>query len=339
MRVPYSNAPGHQLPPGLIFEIARAGGIVVPEKGAKRPIHCPFHPDGNASAFLSERNVFYCSVCTPEGGWSAKRFAAAIGQPWGGCKPSFARPVTPPNVDERPTFTPQDARLVWSIAQARARDQRAVAADSDVYAYLAARGILDFWKDDAFGVLAVDSRLPKAVAWWPGAGYRIVVPLYDARGEIATVQARSIVDRAPKTMFPSGSRSAGTAFVSLRALELLRSTSAPHDVVILGEGLTDYLALSAAMSVPVLCAPGTGSAARCVGPWARGKVLVIALDLDDAGEAAVVPAARAAYAHGARDVLRVEWPTSCKDACDVVKLRGLAGLEALLAKYLEVARV
>jgi hypothetical protein len=67
-----------QLPPGLIFEIARRAGIEVREDGDKRPIRCPFHKDKHASAFLSIHNVFYCSVCTPDRGWSLKTFSEAL---------------------------------------------------------------------------------------------------------------------------------------------------------------------------------------------------------------------------------------------------------------------
>lgn len=327
-----------RMEPGRIFEIARAAGIAVPEKGDKRPIRCPIHDDKHASAFLSVRNVFYCSRCTPDGGWTAKEFAAAIAQPWGACMPAFARPIPTPKVDERPSFTPQDAQLVWSLALARARDDEAVAADSEAYAYLAERGILESWELGAFGVLASDPKLPKAVAWWPSAGYRVVAPLYDQDGKIASVQARSIVGREPKTLFPSGSRSARTAFASTRAAELLRSSHAAHDAVLLGEGLTDFLALSAATAIPVFCAPGTGFAAGFVGAWVCGRALLLALDVDAAGALAVDPVAQAAKAHGARRVVRVTWPPGCKDACDVVREHGLLALSNFLERGVELAR-
>lgn len=333
-----STPASSRLAPGLIFSIARAVGIVVPEKGDKRAIRCPFHGDKNASAFLSVRNVFYCSCCTPETGWSAKRFAEALGHPWNGATAQILRPVVSAGVDTRPTFTAQDAQLVWSRALARARNDDCVDADRAVYDYLARRQILEAWELGAFGVLAENMKLPAPVARWPRGGYRIVAPLYDHRGELVAVQARTILDRNPKTLFPGGSRIAGSAFASKSALELLRSGVSAHDVVLLGEGLTDYLAISTVTSAPVFCAPGTGFAAGAVGAWARGRTVLIALDMDDAGAGALHPAARAAYSAGAVRVLRVEWPVGCKDACDVVQRRKLSGLEALLAKYVEAAR-
>jgi hypothetical protein len=330
--------PTRDLAKGLIFEIARAGGIEVPNAGEKRVIRCPFHDDRHPSAFLTASNVFCCSRCTPEKGLSAKRFAAAIGQPWNGRKIAPAPLVRKRDVDPAPAFTAQAAQLVYSRAFARARDDEFAAADREVYAYLSERGILESWELVAFGVLAEDMALPKAIAWWPRAGYRVVVPLYDARGELVSIQARAIVPPEKKTVFPTGSSAKGTAFASARAIELLRSGESSHDIVLLGEGLTDFLALVSATSIPVFCAPGTGFAVGCIGSWVRGRTLLVALDMDEAGSTALQPVASAAYNAGARRVMRVEWPPNCKDACDVVQLRLLAGLEALLAKYVEAAR-
>ena len=68
---------------GLILEIARAGGLQFKQRADRSPLKCPFHDDRHASAVLiASTNCFYCSVCTPEGGWSAKRFAEALGVDW-----------------------------------------------------------------------------------------------------------------------------------------------------------------------------------------------------------------------------------------------------------------
>ena len=44
-----SGFTGTALPPGIIFDIARAAGMSIREQGDKRPIKCPLHGDRNAS--------------------------------------------------------------------------------------------------------------------------------------------------------------------------------------------------------------------------------------------------------------------------------------------------
>ncbi|MCC7173087.1 MAG: toprim domain-containing protein [Planctomycetes bacterium] len=327
-----------ELPPGLIFDIARSAGIEVPDRGAKRPIRCSIHDDRTASAFLSELNIFYCSVCTPDGGWSAKEFAAAVGVPWQGGGVTAALAPRPKPIATAPAFTKHDAQLVWSLALARARNDDCAGADREVYDYLSKRGVLEAWELSTFGVLAEGMPVPESIGWWARASYRIVAPLYDQRGELVSVQARAITRREPKTLFPKGSRANGASFASKRALELLASGVPEHDIVVLGEGLTDFLALVAATPIPVLCAPGTGFVTSSIGPWVHGRTLLLALDNDAAGDAALGPAAEAAYAAGARRVVKVRWPSGCKDACDVVAQRELAGLEAFLAVHMEARR-
>lgn len=328
--------PEGTLQPGLIFELARAAGVSVPERGSKRPIRCPFHDDKTASAFLSELNIFYCSVCTPDGGWPAKRFAEELRVPWN--ERRSMEPARPQPTVADPGFTADMARATWESALRRTRDDRFVDEDRAAYSYLAQREILSSWELCSFGVLGRGMPVPAPIAWWPSSIYRIVVPLYDQQGEIVNVQARAIVDSRDKTRFPKGARVMGTMFASPKAREMFAGSDNEHQVALLGEGLTDFLALVTATAIPVIAAPGTGFAAACIGPWVRGRTLLIALDLDDAGDAALPVVAREAHAQGASRVLRVEWPSPFKDACDVVAARGPEGLEAFLNQHLESCR-
>jgi DNA primase len=104
----------------------------------------------------------------------------------------------------------------------------------------------------------------------------------------------------------------------------------------LGEGLTDFLALTIACAAPVLSAPGSGLAAHAIGPWIAGFDVLLALDDDAAGANACMPTADAAYHHGARSVRQVVWPGHAKDACDVIEQRGIDALTAYLTRELEV---
>jgi len=321
-----------QLPAGVIFDLARAADITVREHGDKRPIKCPLHGDRQASAFLSANNVFYCSVCTPETGWSAKRFAQAIGVDWSRFRPSSIQ-RSRRDADEDPNpFTPTDAAATWRRALARARDDDAVDVEKRVYAYLAARGLTESFELGAFGILTDWPDLHSKLKTWPNRSYRIVAPLLSQRGLIANIQARAIdAHRMPKTMVPLGSRVSGTVFADRRGQRLLRG-EANDPIVVLGEGLTDMLALSIASPFPVITAPGTSNAVAAIGHWVRDRWILLALDRDLAAEMQVQRVAEAIHRYGGRGVRRVIWPGTAKDACDVGAERDWPALTEFLQR-------
>jgi hypothetical protein len=327
------------LPAGTILEVLGSDGVQCSGPFGKHSIRCPFHDDAHASAFVdSERNVFYCSVCTPQGGWSARRLAAVLRQPW---------PLKQPRclaegrlkLQPRPAaFTAADACHVWSIALARARNSSFIDADGEVYAYLHRRGLADAWEEGAFGILAGDMALPTAVAGWPGTHHRLVVPLYETTGDLANIQARAIRHSTRKTLFPRGSRAKGCLFASRTGLAVLRGSWEGLRQLVLGEGLTDFLGLVITSPVPVLSAPGTGLAASSIGDWVAGSDVLLTLDDDSAGREAVAPTAAAAYHHRARSVRRVIWPGRAKDACQVIEERGVAALREFLDREMGVCQ-
>lgn len=229
-----------------------------------------------------------------------------------------------------PCLPPRAAETVWRRALARAQGSLG-GRDREVERYLEQRGLSEAHRRSALGVLATDQDLPVAVAWWPLAQYRIVVPLYDQSGHLVTLQVRAVEERTPKTLFPRGSRVAGTVFASKTGLELLRSQYFDDTLVLYGEGLTDYLAYVAACPFPVLCAPGTSVYVAGIGDWARDRVVLLAPDADAAGMRVANEAAAVAYARGARRVILLAWKPPAKDACDYVASRGVDALRHLLA--------
>jgi DNA primase len=235
------------------------------------------------------------------------------------------------------SFGRAEALAVWQTALARARDDAAIEADRAAYEYLSDRGVLASWETASFGLLAAEVPLPAAVADWPATGHVVVVPLYDAAGDVTNVQARAIRPAAKKTLFPKGSRAKGTLFASRTGLAVLQGQWTGPRCLVVGEGLTDFLALTITCPVPVLSAPGTGLAAHGVGPWISGFDVLLALDDDDAGAKARLPTAEAAYRLGARSVRRVVWPGRAKDACDVIARRGIDSLAAFLTRETEVS--
>jgi len=331
----FTSTSARQLPPGLIFAVAEAGGIEIKRRAPKVQIRCPLHEDRNASAFLSDANVFFCAVCTPNGGMSAKDFASALNVDWRGLLGDAAHkpaPIERPRA--MPVFTSRDAAIVWKRAQERMRDDANVGADRETWSFVARRRLGEGHELGAFGILSEGMSLPAAVSTWPSGGYRLVAPLFDPRGEVANVQARAVNGRTPKTLFPSGSSASGTLFACTRGVQLLRGEWTGPRCYILGEGLTDHVALTIASPAPVLCAPGTGMAAAGIGAWARNAVVYVALDFDDAGTRAVDAVASRAYSFGARAVRRLEWPFEAKDACEVLDRAGVEGLERFLRRQI-----
>ena len=329
---PSTHFHGRELPAGFIFEVARAAGIEVTFGERKQTICCPFHEDRIASAFLSPDNIFYCSVCTPAHGLSAKAFATRIGVDWiTGLKGTAAARVVP-NCEVqavRAVFTTEMARNVWRAAHARARDDERVDDDRAAYDYLERRGLMPSWEFQLFGLLAHEMALPTSVQSWPAQGYRVLVPLYDGHGEVASLQARSVKVTRVKTLFPAGSKIRALVFANAAGQEVLRGGRVGEDVI-LGEGLTDFLALSITSRVPVLAAPGVNFCTKGIGPWVRGRRLLLALDCDAAGDAVVDAVSNAALERGATSVMRIRWPVGCKDACEFVERIGVDGLAALL---------
>lgn len=235
-----------------------------------------------------------------------------------------------------PAFTAAQAQRVWQLARSRARDDDAVGHDRAVYDYVAARRLDQSLEEPGYGVIGPDMELPPAVAWWVQGGYRLLLPVYDEQGLVVSIQARCIApDVQRRVLFPKGSRIKGAVFANSVGVSLLGQRRPPTDVVLFGEGLTDFLAIaSAASTYAVLAAPGTSFACPAAGRWARQAVVVVAMDNDEAGQRCIEALGPRLYELGAKDVLRVQWPNGCKDACDLVKEVGVIGLSDFLKRQI-----
>ena len=221
-------------------------------------------------------------------------------------------------------FTADDARRAMAVALRRAGELAGV-ADHPAVAFLRGRGLLPALDRGACGILdqEIAGELPEALRRWPAGGYQVLAGLYNVEtAELVAVQGRDVTGKArTKVMTARGSRISGTAFANRAARDVIRG-KAGDGVVVLAEGLTDSLALVAASTMPSLAAPGVNVAAKAIGPWARGRAVVVALDADDAGEAQVKPVAAAVSHYGGR-ALRLRWPAGQKDACDALQALGL----------------
>jgi hypothetical protein len=321
--------PRRELPRGLIFEIAEKNGLAIKMRGdEKANLRCPFHDDSSPSAVLFASNNFYCSGCGLK--LTAKEFSERLGQKWDPPRDHTKSPVARPRKNSNPPpppFTAADAERTWKLARARVRQDEPDPADREVYAYLQRRGLAPAFDEDVYGIVAAGMALHPAVAFWPGTGHRLVVPLYRHDGCVASLQARAIRAAPRKVLFPARSHVAGSVFANEAGVALLSGAQSSDQPIALVEGLTDFLAMCVVNSMPILGAPGTPFFLGSIGPWCRGRVVLLAPDQDEAGDKVLRQAAAAGYRHGAAEVFRLRWPSGTKDANDALMKVGAADIQ------------
>ncbi len=236
-----------------------------------------------------------------------------------------------------PTFSAEEARGVWEQARARSRDDRFLDDDAEVYRYLSGRHLADGWDMGLFGILGPGMTLPGRIQDWLRTGHRIVVPLFDHKGAIVSLQARTIHPNCePKVLTPTGGRIKGTLFASEMGQQLLAGLWQGPTVCILGEGLTDFLAMAPRAPVPVLNVPGATVAASSVGPWVREMRVILTLHDDTAGDTAADQVEQAALDAGACSIERIVWPYGANDAANLLALQGSRSFTEFLDELCEV---
>jgi DNA primase len=136
-------------------------------------------------------------------------------------------------------------------------------------------------------------------------------------------------------MTPKGALISGTVFADYLGLEVLQGRWGKGRSVILGEGLTDFLALAISSPYPVLSIPGVATAKSAIGEWVRGRVVHLCFDCDAAGEKAVRDVAPLIRAHGGKPV-RISWYGGLKDAGEMIQRYGAHGLSEFLDRVLKL---
>jgi hypothetical protein len=158
------------------------------------------------------------------------------------------RPVAPPT-PERDYPTASEVALLWSACVP-------VSEDHEVSALLAMRGISvsAVVGCDAARALAVQTHHSSIPGWaryrgtrdaaepWTRTGHRLILPTYDALGEMRSVRAWLVRpdDCAPKRLPPSGCRASDLVVASREGVRMLRGESFPRRVIIC-EGEPDAL--------------------------------------------------------------------------------------------------
>jgi hypothetical protein len=148
---------------------------------------------------------------------------------------------------------------------------------------------------DLARVLPSSGELPRWARFqrrtWLEAGYRLVVPLYDARGALVSLRARPLDGR--KGLLPAGHAAGGLVCADFLGREMLRSPNVADQVrragVVIVEGEADFLGVATRYSdgdesAPAVFATGSGW-------WCRehadrvpdGTAVTIATDGDQAG--------------------------------------------------------
>jgi CHC2-type zinc finger protein len=196
--------------------------------------------------------------------------------------PSTARPAPEPQAER--TY-PDGAAEFWAACGP-------VTADMAVATHLDGRA-LDPELVEAGDIARAIPRTGPMPAWavcrggsWREAGYRLVVPMYDAAGELRSVRGWRVTESdLPKRLPPSGHKASGLVMAGAFGLAMLQGARAPHTVAIV-EGEPDYLARSLVTNDPGVAVLGivSGSwgpafAARCP----LGATVAVRTDLDDAG--------------------------------------------------------
>lgn len=133
--------------------------------------------------------------------------------------------------------------------------------------------------------------LLRSIQWWPRSGRRIVLPLYDVRGEVRCVLGRSIVWPSPrfKSETPKGYSAGGLMLACPVALRWLRGEGEPAKVV-LTEGEPDWMSMRQMVDadVAVLGLRNGSLGDEFAEDWAsklEGHDVVIATHDDKAGHA------------------------------------------------------
>jgi hypothetical protein len=214
-------------------------------------------------------------------------------------RPRTRRPPSRPLVPKAPPPV-SEVRALWNAC-------RPCAADFDVAAWLRSRAV-DPALVDHLGLaraLPVGLTGPrwasyrgeaKAPAPWAALGYRVIVPMHDAGGELRSLRARYIGpphEDLPKALPPSGHGCKGLVMACPLAAIMLAIAGWPwwaERRVVITEGEPDFLTWATRGEIPRnLAVLGVGGS----GQWTEAladripddAIVIIRTDPDDAGDA------------------------------------------------------
>jgi DNA primase len=166
---------------------------------------------------------------------------------------------------------------------------------------------------------------------------RITFPLCDRRGRVVGFGARAMRAEDPAKYVNSSESPIFRKREHLFGVHLAQTAAARAGAVVLCEGYTDVIAMHQAGVENCVGSMGTALTAEQVGVLARlAPRLILALDADGAGQAAMLKSA--ALVAAKRVELRVVPLPAGSDPADVLKREGAAALPALVERAVAFVR-
>lgn len=165
--------------------------------------------------------------------------------------------------------------------------------DSDVKAWLAYRGL----NPNAVDGTEVARSLPplgKLPTWasyrrqsWNETGHKLIVPMFDHRGELRSVRAGLVIKSdVPKRLPPAGHRASGLVMACTIGQAMLRGTWSPERIIIC-EGEPDFLSASSTIGITAHARFGIASGSwsdEIAARFPDDCTVFLSLDQDSAGE-------------------------------------------------------
>jgi hypothetical protein len=215
-----------------------------------------------------------------------------------------ASPVPPsPRPAPEPVYPPgAELRAFWDSAHSLEAILPNVdpAWCGDARKYLASRGLSAQWLAQDGSAARIGTLRPSdCPSWWPASRlptWRLLLPAYNARGELVTIQGRSIRHQSePKTLWPKGYSTAGVLFADPHGVTFLRNWQAAGamgglEAVVVVEGATDTLKLTQVLTQSTSTiatlgyVAGSQAALRKIA-WPAAVPCVVAVDDDTTGDA------------------------------------------------------
>ena len=239
-----------------ISQVLREHGVALSRAGSELRARCPFHREKSPSFSVNEgKGVYVCFGCGRRGDVvsfvqqyrevSFVEALAYLAQRTGAqeTRADFGRVAAP---EPREVSRPAGVAELWSRCVG-------VGHDRGVVAWLRARGLDPrlVEEHDLARTLPV-GKLPRWIPpeWPQRGGYRLVVPVFDESGALATVRVRSVFRRAdPKTRAVLGHTQGQAVIVDRLGRWLLTGSDRARSVVrrvglYVAEGEPDFLTLA-----------------------------------------------------------------------------------------------
>lgn len=287
-------------------------------------VRCPWHAERTPSCSIQSKQGIiqaHCFACDAKGSVldlvaavegldvgqdfpTVVRRTAELAQRWdivdaldGKSDPRPRPPQLKPSPEPEPERTYPPIAEVLSLWG----ECRPTAGDAEVSAWLRSRGL----DADAVDVRDLARALPNAAIlprWarreghnWSQSKHRIIVPFFDAQGELRTLRASRVVADTPKRLGPAGHKASGVVMADAIALEVIRLGARPAWLdeplrVVIAEGEPDWLTW--ATRFPLDAPAPYASLGIINGSWSdelaaripNGSRIIIRTDHDAAGD-------------------------------------------------------